>query len=77
MIRFQQNDIASTLDKTSNDSGIGGIVGAVAGAVYGKCREGKKVSEGGVKSSSPYTLGGHPLLIDRIKDGWGFSKPSA
>ncbi len=56
---------------------IGGIIGAVAGWVVGKIIEGNQVKKGGIKDSSESTLSRHPLLIERIKGGYTFSKPSA
>lgn len=56
---------------------IGGIIGAVAGWIIGKIIEGNQVKKGGIKDSSESTLSRHPLLIERIKGGWTFSKPSA
>ena len=56
---------------------IGGIIGAVAGWIVGKIIEGNQVSSSGIKDSSESTLSKHPLLIDRMKEGWTFSKPSA
>ena len=56
---------------------IGGIIGAVAGWIVGKIIEGNQVKKGGIKDSSESTLSRHPLLIERIKDGYTFSKPSA
>jgi outer membrane lipoprotein SlyB len=56
---------------------IGGVIGAVAGWIIGKIIEGNQVKKGGIKDSSTSTLSGHPLLIERIRGGWTFSKPSA
>lgn len=56
---------------------IGGIIGAVAGWIVGKIIEGNQVKKGGIKDSSESTLSKHPLLIERMKGGWTFSKPSA
>lgn len=56
---------------------IGGIIGAVAGWIVGKIIEGNQVKKGGIKDSSESTLSRHPLLIERIKGGYKFSKPSA
>ena len=51
---------------------IGGIIGAVAGwVIVGN------IIEGGIKDSSEYTLSRHPLLKERFKNGWTFSKPIA
>ena len=56
---------------------IGGIIGAVAGWIVGKIMEGNQVSNSGIKDASESTLSKHPLLIDRMREGWTFSKPSA
>ncbi|GAB2498858.1 alkaline phosphatase family protein [Algoriphagus taiwanensis] len=56
---------------------IGGIIGAVLGWIVGKIVEGNKVKKVGIKDSSDSTLASHPLLIERIKSGWTFSKPTA
>lgn len=51
---------------------IGGIIGAVASwIIVGN------IIEGGIKDSSEYTLSRHPLLKERFKNGWTFSKPIA
>lgn len=56
---------------------IGGIIGAVLGWIIGNAIEGNQAKSGGIKDSSESTLSKHPLLIERIKGGWTFSKPSA
>jgi len=56
---------------------IGGIIGAVFGWIVGKIIENSQVKKGGIKDSSESTLSDHPLLNERIKSGWTFSKPSA
>ena len=51
---------------------IGGIIGAVAAwIIVGN------IIEGGIKDSSEYTLSRHPLLKEKFKNGWTFSKPIA
>lgn len=55
----------------------GGIIGAVAGWIVGKIIEGNQVKKGGIKDSSDSTLASHPLLVERTKSGWTFSKPTA
>jgi len=56
---------------------IGGIIGAIAGWIIGKIVENKQVNKGGIKDTSDSTLANHPLLKERIKSGWTFSKPTA
>jgi len=56
---------------------IGGIIGAIAGWIVGKIVENKQVNKGGIKDISDSTLANHPLLKERIKSGWTFSKPTA
>jgi hypothetical protein len=47
------------------------------GWIAGKFVESTQVSNSGIKDSSASTLSKHPLLIDRMREGWTFSKPSA
>ena len=56
---------------------IGGIIGAVVGWIIGSIFEGNEVKNSGIKDSSESTLADHPLLIERIKSGWTFTKPTA
>ncbi|CAA9202881.1 hypothetical protein FLA105534_04297 [Flavobacterium bizetiae] len=56
---------------------IGGIIGGVVGWLIGTTIEGNSVSKEGIKDTSESTLRNHPLLVERMKQGWTFSKPSA
>lgn len=56
---------------------IGGLIGAVVGLIVGKIVESNKISNEGIKDASNSTLATHPLIVDRINQGWTFSKPSA
>jgi hypothetical protein len=56
---------------------LGGIIGAFIGWIVGKIVEGKSANSSGIKDLSGSTLSKHPLLVDRMKEGWTFSKPSA
>ncbi len=56
---------------------FGGIIGAIAGWIVGKIVENNQVNKGGIKDTSSSTLANHPLLTERIKSGWTFSKPTA
>lgn len=56
---------------------VGGIIGGVIGWVIGTIVEGNTVGKKGIKEASDSMLATHPLLIDRMKQGWTFSKPSA
>jgi len=56
---------------------IGGIIGATIGWIVGKVVESNQVKNKGIKDASESTLAKHPLLINRMKEGWTFSKPSA
>ena len=56
---------------------IGGIIGGVAGCLAGIIVEGYLIRNSGIKNTSESTLSKHPLILERIKDGWSFSKPSA
>lgn len=56
---------------------IGGLVGVVIGWIVGNSVESNLSSKEGIKDASESTLASHPLLSQRIKDGWTFSKPSA
>jgi hypothetical protein len=54
---------------------VGGILGAIVGGVIGKVVESNKLDGKGIKGAS--SISSHPLVIDYIKQGWTFSKPSA
>jgi hypothetical protein len=56
---------------------IGGIIGGVVGWIVGTAVKGKSVGKQGIKDDSGSPLRNHPLLIERMKQGWTFSKPSA
>jgi hypothetical protein len=56
---------------------IGGIIGAGLGWLIGATIEKNQINEAAVKDYSNSSLASHPLLIDRIKNGWTFSKPTA
>lgn len=55
---------------------IGGIIGAVVGWIVGTIIEGNQVKKSGIQDASESTLATHPQLIERIKSGWTFSKPT-
>lgn len=56
---------------------IGGIIGAVVGWIIATVVEGNQVTNQGIKDASNSSLSKHPLLIERMREGWTFSKPSA
>lgn len=56
---------------------IGGLIGAVIGWIVGNLVESSESSKEGVKDASNSTLTNHPILSQRMKEGWTFSKPSA
>ena len=56
---------------------IGGLIGGVIGWIIGTAVKGNSVGKQGIKDDSDSTLRNHPLLIERMKQGWTFSKPSA
>ena len=56
---------------------IGGIIGAVVGWIVGNSMESSFSSNEGIKDASVSTLRNHPLLSQRMKEGWTFSKPEA
>ncbi len=56
---------------------IGGIIGGAIGWLIGNSMENFLSSKEGIKDTSDSTLYGHPLLSQRMKEGWTFSKPSA
>lgn len=55
----------------------GGIIGLVVGWFAGKSIASEQIKQNGIKDISESTLKSHPLLFDRVKAGWGFSKPTA
>jgi hypothetical protein len=56
---------------------IGGLIGGAIGWVVGNSMESGLSSKEGIKDASDSTLRNHPLLSQRMKEGWTFSKPSA
>jgi len=56
---------------------IGAIIGAVVGWGAGSSVQNSEVSKGGIKDDSEVSLAKHPLLVDRMEEGWTFSEPSA
>jgi hypothetical protein len=56
---------------------IGGIIGGAIGWIVGAAVKSNSVGKQGIKDDSNSTLKNHPILIERIKIGWTFSKPSA
>ena len=52
---------------------IGGLIGWIVGALMGRNLTNKE----GIKNVSNSTLKKHPLLLQRLNEGWSFSKPSA
>jgi hypothetical protein len=56
---------------------IGGLIGGAIGWIVGNSMESSISSKEGIKDASDNTLQSHPLLSQRMKEGWTFSKPSA
>ncbi|MDP4265119.1 MAG: hypothetical protein Q8941_21505 [Bacteroidota bacterium] len=56
---------------------IAGLIGSAIGYFVGKAIENNVYEKHNIKSASNSSLSKHPLLIDRIRQGWTFSKPSA
>ncbi|MBK9482694.1 MAG: hypothetical protein IPO02_12110 [Bacteroidetes bacterium] len=56
---------------------IGGLIGGAIGWFVGNSMESGISSKEGIKDASESTLYGHPILSQRMKEGWTFSKPSA
>lgn len=56
---------------------IGGIAGCVVGGIIGKIMEVNKITKTGIKTMFSNSLASHPILIERMQNGWTFSKPSA
>lgn len=56
---------------------IGGLIGGVVGWFVGNSMESGQSSKEGIKDASDSTLQNHPILSQRMKEGWSFSKPSA
>ena len=56
---------------------IGGLIGGFIGWIVGNAVQGNSVNKKGIKDDSEPTLRNHPILIERMKAGWTFSKPSA
>jgi hypothetical protein len=56
---------------------IGGLIGGVVGWIIGTMVKSNSVGKHGIKDDSESTLRNHPILTERMKQGWTFSKPSA
>jgi tetratricopeptide (TPR) repeat protein len=56
---------------------VGALIGGVAGFITGTKISGTFYREAGIKDASDSTLAQHPLLAQRFKEGWSFSKPTA
>ena len=56
---------------------VGGIIGAIVGGIIGKVVESNKFDSKGIKGTSGSSISNHPLVVDFIRQGWTFSKPSA
>jgi hypothetical protein len=56
---------------------IGGIISGAIGWVIGKVLESMQVTKKGIKEATESTFSNHPILVNRIKEGWTFNKPSA
>ncbi len=56
---------------------IGGFIGGAIGWFVGNSMEIGISSKEGIKDASESTLYGHPILSQRMKEGWTFTEPSA
>lgn len=56
---------------------IGGLIGGFIGWIVGNAVQSSAVGKHGIKDDSETTLRNHPILTERMKQGWTFSKPSA
>lgn len=56
---------------------IGGIVGGALGWNIGKEKQRNQTSKAGIKDASNSTLESHPIIKNRVNNGWTFSEPSA
>ncbi len=56
---------------------IAGLIGGAIGYFAGKAIENNIYEKDNIKSSSNSSLSKHPVVIDRVRQGWSFSKPSA
>jgi hypothetical protein len=56
---------------------IGGLLGLVAGWLFGAGKATGVYSSNNIKDDSNSTLSKHPILWSRFIEGWSFSKPSA
>ncbi len=56
---------------------IGGLIGGFLGWIIGTSVQSSAVGKQGVKDDSESTLRNHPILSERMKQGWSFSKPTA
>ncbi len=56
---------------------IGGLIGSLFGWFIGNTLHGRITGREGVKDDSESTLKKHPILSERINNGWTFTKPTA
>jgi len=56
---------------------LGGIIGGVIGLIIGNMVQSNSVEKYGIKDGSNSYLKNHPILSERMKQGWTFSKPNA
>lgn len=56
---------------------FGGGMGALLAWIFSDFFGEKKENKLGIRDTSHFSLSKHPILIERIKNGWTFNKPSA
>ena len=56
---------------------IGGLIGGFLGWIIGTSVQSSAVSKHGIKDNSESTLSNHPILSERMQQGWTFTQPSA
>ena len=53
------------------------VVGGGVGWILGTFLKEKKTSEEAIKDTNQSTIRNYPLLSQKLREGWQFSKPSA
>jgi len=55
---------------------LGGVLGLIIGLIVNKVAQQSEMKKG-IKNDTVSTLKSHPLLVERIQQGWTFHKPVA
>jgi hypothetical protein len=56
---------------------LGLLVGGLSGWLVGERRKNSQIAKAGIKDTRNSTVSQYPIISQRLKDGWQFSKPTA